>query len=711
MSVAKQSNVDAKWAVPIWSIGLWRWRGQHALLDRKVRICLPWQTARIAGVLGWGFRESGERAHEWAARAGVRAWRLEDGFLRSTALGVEGSRALSLVIDDLGIYYDASRPSRLEALVQQPAADTLDAERAMQAIVRHGLSKYNHAPDFTPPEGWRGNEVLVIDQTRGDVAVRLGGADELSFLSMLFAALDDNPDATVYVKTHPDVMCGKKQGYLTDAASRHPRVRLLPLDVSPVSLLKHVGRVYAVSSQMGFEALMCGKPVATFGLPWYACWGLTDDRHPDAARIAQRRGRTSLPQLFDAAYLRYGRYLHPDTGARGTIFDVIDHLARHRRHAARRDIELVCVGLSLWKSSVIGPFLRQGARAVRFVKDTQALRVLPPLASRQVVLWGAGQLDVEAVARELGLPVRRMEDGFVRSVGLGSNLVAPLSLVIDDLGIYFDPRTPSRLETILRDTVFDTHELAQARALRERLVASRIGKYNVGSGGIALPSPRPAKVILVPGQVEDDASIRTGAPWIATNLGLLAAVRERNPQAYIVFKPHPDVVSGNRRGAIAPEDAARLADSVAPEADVLACLDQVDEVHTMTSLTGFEALLRGKQVVCYGAPFYAGWGLTHDVFREASADAGHFAPYEAMWQRRSRALTLDELVAGALMHYPLYLHPRSRTPISAMTAVELLQKQRDASRGERLKRNRLLQQIGKLDMFIRSVSSRAARQG
>ena len=66
----------------------------------------------------------------------------------------------------------------------------------------------------------------------------------------------------------------------------------------------------------------------------------------------------------------------------------------------------------------------------------------------------------------------------------------------------------------------------------------------------------------------------------------------------------------------------------------------VDELHTLTSLAGFEALLRGKTVVCYGQPFYSGWGLTSDMIPVA---------------RRTRQLTLNELVAGALMLYPTYI--------------------------------------------------------
>ena len=73
-----------------------------------------------------------------------------------------------------------------------------------------------------------------------------------------------------------------------------------------------------------------------------------------------------------------------------------------------------------------------------------------------------------------------LEDGFIRSVGLGSNLVAPLSLVIDDLGIYFNSQTPSRLEIILQTQSFSEQDLQLAKELKERLIYANIGKYNVG---------------------------------------------------------------------------------------------------------------------------------------------------------------------------------------------------------------------------------------
>jgi capsular polysaccharide export protein len=80
-------------------------------------------------------------------------------------------------------------------------------------------------------------------------------------------------------------------------------------------------------------------------------------------------------------------------------------------------------------------------------------------------------------------------------------------------------------------------------------------------------------------------------------------------------------------------------------------------VHTISSLAGFEALLRGKAVTTYGAPFYAGWGLTTDRLRIP---------------RRCRTASLDELVAAALIVYPLYLDPVTGKPCRVETVIARL---------------------------------------
>jgi capsular polysaccharide export protein len=240
----------------------------------------------------------------------------------------------------------------------------------------------------------------------------------------------------------------------------------------------------------------------------------------------------------------------------------------------------------------------------------------------------------------------RVEDGFLRSRGLGAELVPPLSLVFDDLGIYYDPTRESRLERLIAASAdLRPGQRARAEALARRLAETRVTKYNLPGTRPALP---PGRRLLVPGQVEDDASIRRGAGAVATNRALLEAARAANPDAVLLYKPHPDVEAGLRPGALPDGEALRHADAVLARADPAALLAEVDEVWTITSLLGFEALLRGVRVTTLGAPFYAGWGLTRDL-----------GPVPA---RRRTRVDLAGLVHAALIAYPRYHDPVTGRP-------------------------------------------------
>ncbi|QCR36644.1 capsular polysaccharide biosynthesis protein [Nissabacter sp. SGAir0207] len=612
---------------------------------------------QVSAIAVWGHRPSGNRAVAVARRRGVPVWRLEDGFIRSLGLGVAGSPPCAIVVDQAGIYYDAAQPSTLEYLIQDRAGNAPlypQASRAIDTITRLDLSKYNQAPPYHGPIP-AGETVLVVDQTFGDQAVSHGGAGPGDFVRMLETALAENPDATVWVKVHPDVLHGKKAGYLADAArkaaERHPRVTLLTCNASPYSLLQHVSRVYAVTSQYGFEALMAGKAVTCFGLPWYAGWGLTDDRHADAPTLAARRGRASLFDLFAAAYLRYSRYLDPQSGKAGTLDDLLTWLDMARNHCRERQGTLAAPSLSMWKRAILSPFLKTLDNRVRFssaINDATA-----------GVVWGIkGERQWQQAGYDPALPVWRMEDGFLRSAGLGSHLHPPLSLVLDKRGIYYDATRPSDLEMLLNDDTLTDCQRARAAALRQRLLAARLSKYNLGAAFSRPVAAAGKRLLLVPGQVEDDASILTGTLGIRSNSALLQTVRERHPDAYILYKPHPDVLAGNRKGAIAAQDVARWANETVLDADIIHCIRAADEIHTLTSLAGFEALMHGKPVTCYGVPFYAGWGLTQD---------------EYPCSRRTREITLDELVYQALIRYPSYIHPVSGKPITVEAAVSYLE--------------------------------------
>ena len=602
--------------------------GLVALLDAQALIYRPGHpdAGRIDLVLGWGRKDNTRRARDYAQRHDLPYIALEDGFLRSVGLG-QKEPPLSLVIDDAGIYYDATGPSRLEALVRAPLpADKIARAAGLIAAWRTGrVSKYNHARE----DGGKLPErfVLVADQTRGDAAIGYGLADANSFARMLEAALDEHPDSTVLLKVHPEVFAGRKHGHFDRlSAGQASRVVVLGQDIHPPVLLEQAQAVYTVTSQMGFEALLWGRPARVFGMPFYAGWGLTQDELPAPAR----RHLVPLENLVHAALIEYPRYIDPETGLRCEAERVLEYLALQRHLRERFPAAVYAKGFSVWKRPIVRAFF--AGSQVRFVREA---RQVP--AGETLAVWGSpGQ---NPVPPECGLRVIRLEDGFLRSAGLGAELVRPLSWVMDRKGIYYDAGSPSELEEILRNTRFDPELLKRAANLRERISAGGVTKYNVGSGRWQ-PPDRTKPVILVPGQVESDDAIRCGAATLRHNMDLLRAAREGNPDAYIVYKPHPDVVAGLRGAGRAEASALTWCDDIVTDVGMDALLAEVDAVHTLTSLAGFEALLRGKAVTTYGQPFYAGWGLTED---------------KAPLARRTRRLSLDELVAGALILYPVYL--------------------------------------------------------
>lgn len=669
-----------------------------ALLEAPCSYFIRNPGGEISSIAGWGVKPTARRARRIAAARGLPYIALEDGFLRSLDLGVAGAPSHSLVVDYSGIYYDATRPSDLESLIL--AADFGEAElararRCMALIRRKRLSKYNGGADH--PIEWPDARprILVVDQTEGDAAITRGGASAQSFEQMLDSALRDHPKAEICVKVHPDVVAGKKRGYLP-ALARRRGCRLLSEDVSPWALLDAVDEVYVVTSQLGFDALLAGKKVHCFGMPFYAGWGLTRDRQQ-----CPRRGRArTLEQLFCAAYLRYSRYINPYTGERCELEDTIRLLAAQKQLRVRLGDRWLAAGFSPWKRRFVPDFLGRprslkfiparpisirprspaGGRVQFVAAGRSALRRLSPAA--RVAAWASSlQPDFAVACRKAGLELWRMEDGFLRSVGLGADLVAPLSLVLDSRGIYYDARSPSDLEALLRETDFDGELLARARRLRETLVRKRLSKYNVGAAhtpqDLQLPVGR--KVILVPGQVESDASIAGGSPVLKSNRELLQAVRAGNPDALVIYKPHPDVVAGARAGELPGESGEDLFDRQVTDIALPELLEVADELHTLCSLSGFEALLRGVKVVTYGLPFYAGWGVSEDLLLAKHSPLVAGAPpfdRDAILARRGRRLNIDQLVAGALIQYPVYRDPQSGDHIDVETAVRLLERSR-----------------------------------
>lgn len=585
-----------------------------------------------------------------ANRTGAKLVRIEDAFLRSLYPGRSGEPPLGLMIDHSGCYYDARQPSDLETLLKtHPLDDAYLLMRARDGLDRlraAHLSKYAAIdPGLSVPAS---DYVLVIDQTRGDASIRFGGADATRFRDMLAAARREHPQARILIKTHPETRNGYRPGHF-GPGDLDDRTGMLTDPVSPWTLMDGAIAVYTVTSGFGFEAILAGRRPCVFGQPFYAGWGLSEDRFP----ITRRQRELTRAQLFAGALLLAPTWFNPYSGQVGAFEEALGWLEANvfTWRADRRGY--VATGMRLWKRrSLQNAFGRY--RRLRFVGAKRAV-TLAQRMDRPLLSW-AGKTTPALVhqAHAAGVKLYRVEDGFLRSRGLGAALIPALSLVTDLSGIYYDPSGPSDLETLIaRRAKLSDSEKRRASDVQQKILRARLNKYNLLAE--APPELPEGRRILVPGQVADDASILTGTDQVRTNRDLLQAARDSNPGAVILYKPHPDVEAGLRTGKV---DAHDLADLVLTHTDPAAVLEQVDEVWTMTSLLGFEALLRGKAVTCLGMPFYAGWGLTRD-----------FGPTPA---RRAIQVPLEGLIHAALIDYPRYFDPVTQAPCPVEIAIDRL---------------------------------------
>ncbi|MCV3391554.1 capsular polysaccharide biosynthesis protein [Campylobacter sp. IFREMER_LSEM_CL2101] len=605
--------------------------------------------------VGWGRKKSGLKAAELAKKYNARFLLLEDGFLRSLNLGVENSPSFSIVKDDIGIYYDATVPSKLENILNTyefSFKELEEAKIAIELIKKEKLSKYNNNL-CVPKELFNTNEerVLIITQVANDASLKFGLARDFSTQDIINDAIKENPNAKVYIKIHPDVLSGKKQSDF-NAQDLPSKCVVIKENYNPIELLSYFKKVYTKTSGMGFEALMLGCECVCYGMPFYAGWGLTQDKQVCKRRLKKR----TLEEVFYATYILYSEYFNPYLNQKSDIFDTIHTLAKYKKIEQANSNTLYFLGFSKWKREFTRPFFKAKNNKIIFLNSLDELYKAKLNSEDKIFIWGKKH-DKTLLAKDFKNAIFLVEDGFLRSVFLGSDLTRPFSLIVDSKGLYVDPSKPSDLEDILQNHEFDESLKQRAKKLIITITQNKFSKYN-GLKHEKLNFNTNKKIILIPAQVEDDASMILGGAGYDT-LKLLQSVRKANENAFIVFKPHPDVLSGNRKGLKDKSIILKYCDEIIENISIDSAINASDEVHTITSTSGFDALLRGKKVVVYGKPFYAGWGLTSDL---------HEIP------RRTRMLSLEELVAGVLILYPRYIHPKSKNLCEVELALDIMLK-------------------------------------
>lgn len=399
----------------------------------------------------------------------------------------------------------------------------------------------------------------------------------------------------------------------------------LPTECDPWHLADQAREVWAAADcELATVAALLGRPVRIFG----------GDRPLDPQ-----------PNLVAAllAALATHTYVSPFDGEAWGLEQVIEQLGEWRRLIAGNRGFQAIFGVARWKRVTVDPLLWGGDGPVPHAHALGS----GFKAGRPVAAWKSRTPPaVLSRLEEVQCAVAEIEDGMIRSVGLGSNCFPPLSIFADMTGVYFDPNRPSDLENLLEHADLPPDWIARAGLLRNRLVDARISKYGLEQGSTRPVAPTRVRV-LVTGQVEDDRSVLSGGAN-CTNLELIARARAIEPDAWIIYKPHPDVEAGHRKGHVHDAEVLAHADEIDRRSSIIDLIDQVDALHVITSLAGFEALLRGRRVTTHGQPFYAGWGLTRDL--------GPPNP------RRTRKRNLDELVAATLIAYPRYVDPVTRLP-------------------------------------------------
>ncbi|WP_249197156.1 capsular polysaccharide export protein, LipB/KpsS family [Gluconobacter wancherniae] len=429
-------------------------------------------------------------------------------------------------------------------------------------------------------------------------------------------------------------------------ATRHEGAQALTSAVNPFSLLDSAQTILAPPD--GLTDLAALGALAGFPVRRLNAMGEWE--------TDPKAGDWSLDLLHNGTM-----YQSPFSGASIDLMEALALLANWQSVLTENRKISVCLGMSFWKRQRIEEFFAtadQRRPHPLFRRTTQgALNVIRKTKYKTGVAVWATRLPrgLEQATRRENIPLLRIEDGFIRSAGLGSGFLPPASIITDQRGPYYDPAQPSDLEVLLSTHPLGAALQERARKLITVILERSISKYAAGGASPDLGAPLGCRIILVPGQVEDDMSVRLGGGSIQDNMTLLRRVRAACPEAFIIYRPHPDVHAGHRTGALRDADVLKFADRICREGGMAPLLDVVDEVHTLTSLTGFEALMRGLSVTTYGQPFYAGWGLTND---------------HAPVARRTRRLNMAQLAAATLLLYPRYIDPVTRLPCGPEVLVD-----------------------------------------
>jgi len=645
-------------------------------------------------VIVWSYSESDKMA-VFLAKVNITPSRMEDGFIRSFGLGAQHNLPLSYVLDSSGaLYFESKVESGLEKLCNKVSLTNEDnalSKKLISTIKESKLTKYNSVTEDSLKFDLKNNSVLCIGQVEGDMSLTYGSPVIKTNYGLVKAVKEKFPEVSIYFRPHPDTIKGGRKG--GEELNRISEIaEVLDISTPLTELLDKFDSIHTITSLVGFEALLRGQKVYTYGQPFYSSWGLTEDFFP----LERRRRKLSIEELFYCTYVIYPQYVNK-RGKKATLESTLEQLNREKVDG-NKVLDRIQEERSGQVSKKVAWAFRFGPKVVResvakmfpeydikFANITSTDNKLPAHVKNDILKsleeYGAvdfliwGYLAPEGTVRfanRIGANVFRVEDSFIRSVGLGGELdfsgqnLLPISIVKDSQSIYYNYNEVSDIELIIKDYSVSPSQKEFAKNCIGRVVDSEITKYNsTVQSGFVYPVNSKNKVLVL-GQVEQDASIKYGTDKKLSLNDLVRIAKAENPDSEIFYKPHPAVLSGSKINKSNPIDVADICTVLGAEVSFIESLKGIDRVYVISSGSGFEALIRGIPVTCFGANFYAGWGVTDDRIEIS---------------RRGKQKTVEELFYCFYVLYTRYFDHDTQSLININEAIDIICKTRKKEQG------------------------------
>ena len=296
--------------------------------------------------------------------------------------------------------------------------------------------------------------------------------------------------------------------------------------------------------------------------------------------------------------------------------------------------------------------------------------------SRECVIgWGQKKTSFKAMkyASKHNLPYYALEDGFVKSLSQGrwKEQEIIFSLIIDRQGIYYNSAAPSELESIICDTVnsenFEQYS-SQGAKLISLITSNNIVKFNVRSstsenGSSIKIIAKDSSVLLIDQTFGDSSVVLGNASKESFDQMLSDAISKYGPDNVFV-KIHPNVINRKAKGYFSLH---RLRQSkvhiISSDVNTAQLLKIFKNVYVVTSGTGYEALMAGCHVTCYGEPFYSGYGLTED--KKTSTQIRRI-------KKLNRPLTIKLLAYAIFYRYSIFIDPVLKKQISPVDSIKII---------------------------------------